>query len=162
MAVAFSPDGKTLAYASGVYEGGVWDKSEITFCDLTAGQELRSIARHQDMAYSLAFSPDGKMLASASLEPTLKLWDVTTGKQQQTLQTGVPTTCVAFSPDGKTLACSTHGGGVVQLWDLASGTEQAKFALGSPGLRIWQVAFSPDGRHLARARGNGTIYILRL
>jgi len=33
---------------------------------------------------------------------------------------------------------------------------------GDRGRQIHQVVFTPDGRHLATANGNGTIYILRL
>ena len=36
------------------------------------------------------------------------------------------------------------------------------FQLAPPGGGIHQVAFTPDGRHLITANGNGTIYVLRL
>src|SRR5438874_2715514 len=60
---------------------------------------------HTNAVVSVAFSPDGKTLASASYDGTLKLWDMTTGKERATLgkYTGC-VGCVAISPDGKTLA----------------------------------------------------------
>ena len=60
---------------------------------------------HTNAVVSVAFSPDSKTLASASYDGTLKLWDMTTGKERATLgeYTGC-LGCVAFSPDGKTLA----------------------------------------------------------
>jgi hypothetical protein len=27
---------------------------------------------------------------------------------------------------------------------------------------VWDVAFTPDGRHLVTGNGNGTVYVLRL
>src|SRR5437660_5696823 len=40
---------------------------------------------HSSSVFSVAFSPDGKTLASGSLDFTVKLWDVSTGKEQRTL-----------------------------------------------------------------------------
>ena len=53
---------------------------------------------------SVAFSPDGKLLlAAGSIYPTVTLWDVASGQEVGTLDTGA-VSCVAFSPDGKLLA----------------------------------------------------------
>ena len=59
----------------------------------------------------MAFSPDGKTLASGSMDKTIKLWDVATGKEQATLKghTGWVSS-VAYSPDGKTLASGSGDG----------------------------------------------------
>ena len=81
---------------------------------------------HTNEVVSVAYSPDGKTLASASYDGTLKLWDVTTGKERATLKghTGCVES-VAFSPDGKLLASaggSTFGKpGELKVWDIATG-----------------------------------------
>ena len=59
-AVAFSPDGKTLASAGYDHTVRLWG--------VFTGQEIRQFAGHQDAVCAIAFSPDGKTLASASLD----------------------------------------------------------------------------------------------
>lgn len=44
-------------------------------------------ATHKHWTYSARFSPDGKWIASASLDKTVKLWDVATGKLIRTVAT---------------------------------------------------------------------------
>ena len=65
---------------------------------------------------------------------------------------------VAFYPDGKVLA-SSGGDGRILLWDVAAGTKLHEWQLPGP---VPAVRFAPDGRHLAFANLNGTIYLLRL
>src|SRR5690606_446548 len=107
---------------------------------------------------ALAFSPDGKTLASASYDGTLKLWDITTGKEAATL--GEYKGClgyVAFSPDGETLASGAIGSpigfadlGYVKLWDVATGKVRTNLEGDFEA-----VAFSPDGSTLASVNGDG-------
>jgi WD40 repeat protein/serine/threonine protein kinase/tetratricopeptide (TPR) repeat protein len=55
---------------------------------------------------------------------------------------------LAFSPDGSTLATGDHDG-IVKLWDLTNGKEQASFQADTG--RLWGIAFSGDGKTLATA-----------
>jgi hypothetical protein len=45
------------------------------------------------------------------------------------------------------------------VWDAAAAKKLSEWEL--PG-RVYTVAFAPDGRHIATANANATIYILRL
>ena len=69
-AVAFSPDGSTLA--AGVTDGTVWlwNLADPAHPALTA--TLTGPAGH---VYSIAFSPSGRVLAAASNDGTVHLWD---------------------------------------------------------------------------------------
>src|SRR3954447_5139938 len=112
-ALAYSPDGTTLASAS-------WDGT-ITLWDINSGQPRRTLAGHVGPVNGVAFSPDGTLLASVGQDTVLRIWDVATGDQRLKL-TGhaEPILTVAFSPDGTTVATGGQDTWVI-LWDVAAG-----------------------------------------
>src|SRR5262249_30374107 len=135
--VAFSPDGKTLASASGWGDGTT---PELLLWDVATGQQ-RSLKGHTSAVRSVAFSPDGKTLASAD-GGGVRVWEVATGQHRATLKEQT-TYAVAFSPDGKTLVCAGDVDRAVKLWDVA--TREQKATLKGHTEAVRSVAFSPDG-----------------
>jgi WD40 repeat protein len=157
--VAFSPDGKTLAS----------DKSDtIKLWDVSTTQEISHLRGHStrgiyltqqdvyiELIYSLAFSPDSKILASGSKDCTVKLWEVSTGREIICLRGHSKyINSVAFSPDGKILASGSKDK-TTKLWNVITGREIMTLSEHLYG--VSSVAFSPDGKTLATGGGDSTI-----
>jgi RNA polymerase sigma factor (sigma-70 family) len=146
--MAFSPDGKTLALASGT-TGTVRQPGRITLWEPESGKELGTLVSHSDAVYALAFSADGKRLASAGDGKTLRLWDLASQKEiREPLHLLTPVHGLAFSRDGKTLI-SQGFGNHLRLWDVATGRE--RFPVQGPSGAISAIAYSPDGKMVASA-----------
>jgi WD40 repeat protein len=146
-AVAFAPDGRTLATAGADRVVRLWDAA--------TGRELGSLAGHADAVTAVAFAPDGRSLASGSFDRTARLWDLGARRERRTLagHRGA-VQAVAFAPDGRTLAIldDWNPGGLF-LFDLAS--ERVRGTI--PGRRPRDMAFSPDGRLLAAVGHHGDL-----
>jgi WD40 repeat protein len=107
------------------------------------------------MVVSVAFSPDSKYALSGSFDNTLKLWEISSGKEIRTFSGhSNRINSVAFSPDGRyTLSGSSDK--TVKFWDIASGKEIRTFMGHSSA--ITSVAFSPDGRYALSGSEDETI-----
>ncbi|MBD0670130.1 eIF2A-related protein [Streptomyces sp. CBMA156] len=144
-AVAFSPDGHTLATG---------DDHTVRLWDVATGKTTTTLTDHTDTVNAVAFSPDGHTLATGD-DHTVRLWDVATGKTTTTLTDHTDTVnAVAFSPDGHTLA-TAGGDHTVRLWDVATG--KTTTTLTDHTDTVNAVAFSPDGHTLATAGYDRTV-----
>src|SRR5207302_5293311 len=80
-ALAFAPDGKTLATAGYDRVIKLW---EVPPQGAKPTPRL-TLTDHSDAVYGLSFHPSGKLLASASADRAVKVWDAATGKRLYTL-----------------------------------------------------------------------------
>jgi WD40 repeat protein/tRNA A-37 threonylcarbamoyl transferase component Bud32 len=96
-AVAFAPDGKTLAFAGEEGRIHLWD---------VGGHKERTVSKegHRGTVHAMAFDPEGKTLATVGADGTLRLCDTVTAKELTALQAHTGgATCLAFTPDGSLL-----------------------------------------------------------
>ncbi len=120
-AVAFAPDGKTLAVAR---------LNTIEILSLPQRSLARSIGPNRGRINAVSFSKDGAQLVTAAGEPGLfgeaRLWSVADGKLIRAFQGHADSLYSAvLSPDGALLATASYDQ-QIKLWDAASGAAAAR------------------------------------
>ncbi|HEV2373673.1 MAG TPA: NB-ARC domain-containing protein [Streptosporangiaceae bacterium] len=122
-----------------------------------AVRELVLVARGGNWVTTVAIAPDGAWLAAGGLDGTVRIWDVTSGRQRATFNGNAgPVMAMAVGPDGRWLA-TAFSDGLVRVWDVAAEKEQA--VLSGHGGWVTALAVVPDGSWLAAASSDGTVSI---
>ena len=160
LSVAFSPDGLYALSGSADETVKLWEVS--------TGKELKTFKGHPGDVRSVVFSPDGKYVLSGSSfrpleagslvpenhEETIKLWEVSTGREVRTLKGhSEVVNSIVFSPDGR-YALSGGTDATIKLWEISTGREIR--ALTGHSSAVYSLAISPDGRHALTANDDKT------
>jgi sugar lactone lactonase YvrE len=164
--VAFSPDGRRLASATGIISGQDREAGRVTVWDAQTGREVLTLPGQTTGVGGVFFSPDGRRLATANYDGVAKVWDALTGAELFVLKGHTrAVNGVAFSPDGQRLATVSEDRSfskpnedrTVKVWDAHTG--QAMLTLPGHSRAVGSVAFSPDSQLLASASQDGTAKI---
>jgi WD40 repeat protein len=141
-AVAFSPDGATLAAGTSDADVLVWN---------LASRALTSRLPEPQPVTSVTWDGTDRIAASDA-DGTATIWTVPT----PVLLAGNAASAVAYGPDGEVIAV---GGTSVQLWDATSHARIATRAL-PPNVFVNGMAWAADGKYLAAAISDGTVLLL--
>jgi hypothetical protein len=151
-AVAFAPDGRTVASGSADNTVQLWRVHD--------GLRVHKLQGHKGWVMSVAFSPDGTTLASGGGDKTVRLWRVTDGSCVRELAGhAAAVAAVAFSPDGATLATGSFDNSI-KLWRVSDGA--VLWTLTGHADFVNSVAFSPDGKMLASGGDDRAIRLWRV
>jgi WD40 repeat protein len=162
-AIAFSPDGATLATAG--------DDGKIHLWNANGGGLLQTVQTHGSPVLAIVLGANQSVL-SASADGAVTMWDIScrwtlartigTGDADSPLTDRVNAVC--FSPDGQTLATGSgepSRGGQVMLWDAASGKLVREFK-NVHSDAVLALAFSRDGTRLSSGAADRFVKVLDL
>jgi hypothetical protein len=135
-AVAFSPDGRFLAYSG---------SKHVVVRDAKTRQFVTNLPT---TAHTLGFSPNGRVLATAKLwSVPVKLWDTSTWAELPVPELTNAIAPAVFSPDGRWLLTGSSGTNLLQLritvtWEPVASCPQTQ-ERGNPWLHALKRRFSP-------------------
>lgn len=167
-ALAFHPDGKTLASSAFLRDADpeavdVWRGADVRLWDLETGKILHKLERPNGrcLLHNICFSPDGALLVAPNgAEGEALVWNVATGKRVHTLPgSGSAIFALAFSPSGKLIATGREDS-MIGLYDAQTGDEVG--VLIGEGKRLSTLAFHPEGTNLIAAHTDGAVRIWEL
>lgn len=144
--LAWSPDGKLLAVAGG--EPGV--SGEVKVLDATAAFAQRATFEgHADVVYDVSFGNGSEMAATASHDKTVRIWEVATGKNLQTIKTHSDVVYrVRFVPNSTEIVTASQDRSV-RRFDAKTG--KVIRAYEGHGAPVLALALSADGSALVTA-----------
>lgn len=163
--LAFSADGKVLVTAGGLPtkeipaegeegEGGEAPDPEgptARTWDVSTGEPGSALdAGSGNTGSGVAASPKGPIVALARADGKLELFNLGE-KKRHAVEAGASATVVAFSPDGKLVAVlGGKDGAAATIVDVGAGSVLRTAGAGAPASVQGALAFSPDGKWLAR------------
>jgi WD40 repeat protein len=149
--IAWNADGGLLAAAAADHRIYVWDVANLR--QDSNPPPLQVLTGHEAEVRQVAFSAANNLLASTANDETVRIWEPIRGKELIRIAGASP---MQFSADGRRLAFVA---GTQQLvrWELAAPSEYSVVqSREAPTLKgPWSADFSPNGRLLASAHGDG-------
>jgi WD40 repeat protein len=146
LAVAFAPDGKSVAASTNDKAFYVWD--------VAAGQQLQAVSDLPNFVTRLIYAPDGSFLVAATTD-TPFVYEIEPFRLRQSLIATNQFTDggLSLSPDGNLLAIATKGENA-NVWEIATGKIQVSILQQQQATT--SLAFAPNGSFLLNTIFNET------
>ncbi|MEG4854677.1 WD40 repeat domain-containing protein [Microcoleus sp. B5-D4] len=117
---------------------------------------LRTLEGHSDSVNAVTVTADSKRAISGSWDNTLKVWDLTTGKEKFTLKGHSDWVyVVGVSADGKRVISGSRD--TLKVWDLTTGKEQ--FTLKGHSHSVYVVAVTADSKRAISGSWDNTLKV---
>lgn len=126
------------------------NKASIDIIEMASGKKLRSVPISVNPIFlpgTSVFSPDSRAFATSSLDGSVKLIDVESGRELRSLPNSNGHDPALFSPDGHRLLTQA-GDGTMHLWNVDTGKPIARFVAFPNG--EW-LTITPEGYYTASA-----------
>ncbi|MDW3211832.1 MAG: caspase family protein [Reichenbachiella sp.] len=115
---------------------------------------------HRAAVRTVVYSPDGKFIATGSRDNSIKLWEVSTGREIRTFLGHInPVNIVAFDPSGRWLASGSSDNSII-IWEVATGKIKQKIE--GHDRRVSSLNFNSDGSQLASGGWDRLAYVWRV
>ncbi len=144
-----------MSWRSVLASGG--EDKAIILWDIDQRKHILALRKHKKEVLSIDWSPDGKYLVSGGRDKKVFIWKISDKKPLVELPKHTDIVmAVAFSNDGKLIASCTRDG-ILKIWKFGTWSLHKTVKLESTPRAI---SWSPDGRKIAIACGDGKIAIL--
>jgi uncharacterized protein YjiK len=118
--------------------------------------EIKKMEGHTGEVKSVAFSPDGRYGVSGSVDESVRVWDLVTGKETKKLSGHTKQVWgVAFHPNGRQVF-SASWDATARLWDVKSGAEIKSYRHAQD---VNGVAISRNGSQLLTGCDDRNVYL---
>lgn len=164
-AVAFSPDGKTIAASTG---------PKATLFDIKTAKPGQSFFADKETVTAVAFSPDGKTVAIGGSGGSVLLYEIATGRKIITIKAANDTgsnanafgyrgssgngiSVLHFAPDGKTIYLAQKSG-IIQASAVLTG-KAVKLYAEQDSASALSLALSSDSKQAVAGYSDGTVRV---
>jgi hypothetical protein len=161
-AVAFSPDGKTVAVATNDPSLGK-DSTYLWNLATPDARPAKLSYPGDNTVQTVAFSADSTMLAVSDSGNSAFVWNLAThtGPVKLTDPGGQGVLSVAFNPKNAIMLATCDADGSAYLWNLSTPQASPVKLAGPASPAVHELAFSPDGTYLAGGALDSVTYLWR-